>query len=115
MAACSTREPAEANFTAGFSADRLDSVAAGVPAGAVAGMREYRVDAGFDLRLVGENFHFAVFQRGTVVGGDGAEGVGAVVLVHFESQQGVVGSVGDRERAEHDDGDLFGELVEVWH
>ena len=41
--------------------DGFHGVAAGVPARAVAGMREQGVHAGFHLRLVGEDFHFAVF------------------------------------------------------
>jgi hypothetical protein len=44
--------------------------------------------ASFGLRLVGENFHLAVFRRGAVIGSNGAE---AVVPAHL--QQCVVGSV----------------------
>jgi hypothetical protein len=103
------------NVAARLSPDRFHIIATGIPTGSVAGMREQGVDAGFGLRLVGENFHFAVFQRRAVVGGDGAEGLGAAVLAHFVSQYGVVRSVADRERAEHHDGDSFGELVKALH
>jgi hypothetical protein len=78
-------------------------------------MREQGVGAGFELRLVGENFHFAVFQRSAVVGSHRAKGVGAAILAHFVLEEGVVARVEDRKCDQRDDGDSFDKFGEVGH
>jgi len=71
------------------------------------------VYAGFGEGLVGEDFHFAVFQRGAVVGRDGAQRCGTAVCAHFVLEDGVIGRVHDCKRGQRGDGESFDELGDV--
>ena len=70
-------------------------------------MRKQTVNAGLRLRLIGEDFHPAVFGRSGVKSGDGAEGDLLIRVGHLVAEQQKINHINHGQGNKHGDENSF--------